>query len=357
MSTDTFNDKTPYTLMFGPDECGHDTRHSSGSGLVRFILRHQNPVSGAWEEKHLKAAPKCAVHNPARTYLYTAIVGTDNTVRILVNNEEVTRVSMLAPGVFVPDINPAERIHDPNQFKPEDWVDEKSRWIDDPESTCPADWDEVYRPYLIPDPSAVKPAAWDEDAPLEVPDPAAIAPEDWEEDEDGEWEAPLVRNPQCAPPGGCGKWRPPMVKNPHYKGKWKAAKIQNPAYRGEWRADIVDNPHWFYDPQPHAMAPIGGVGIDLFTNVGFTMLDNIIVTHDPAAAAVAAKHWQFRHEHVEAIHNDPKTKAYIDYQLARSRSMGYKPPPAQVFDGSKLFNIKQFKDEDDFRKAKAASGQ
>ena len=101
----------------------------------------------------------------------------------------------------------------------------------------------------------------------QVPDPAAIAPEDWEEDEDGEWEAPLVRNPQCAPPGGCGKWRPPMVKNPHYKGKWKAAKIQNPAYRGEWRADIVDNPHWFYDPQPHAMAPIGGVGIDLFTNV------------------------------------------------------------------------------------------
>ena len=34
-----FHDKTPYTIMFGPDKCGLTSK-------VHFIIRHKNPVNG-----------------------------------------------------------------------------------------------------------------------------------------------------------------------------------------------------------------------------------------------------------------------------------------------------------------------
>jgi len=37
---DHFTDKTPYTVMFGPDKCGTTSK-------VHFILRHQNPKNGS----------------------------------------------------------------------------------------------------------------------------------------------------------------------------------------------------------------------------------------------------------------------------------------------------------------------
>src|SRR5688572_29636342 len=45
-----FNNKTPYTIMFGPDKCGMDSK-------VHFIIRHKNPKTGEFEEKHLTAPP------------------------------------------------------------------------------------------------------------------------------------------------------------------------------------------------------------------------------------------------------------------------------------------------------------
>ncbi|XP_030375550.1 calnexin-like [Scaptodrosophila lebanonensis] len=41
----TFNDKTPYTIMFGPDKCGNDIK-------MHFIFRHVNPIIGTISEKH-----------------------------------------------------------------------------------------------------------------------------------------------------------------------------------------------------------------------------------------------------------------------------------------------------------------
>lgn len=40
-------DKTPYTIMFGPDKCGSDSK-------FHFIFRHVNPKTGEIEEKHCK---------------------------------------------------------------------------------------------------------------------------------------------------------------------------------------------------------------------------------------------------------------------------------------------------------------
>lgn len=42
-----FNDKTPYTIMFGPDKCGNDIK-------LHMIFRHVNPINGSIEEKHAK---------------------------------------------------------------------------------------------------------------------------------------------------------------------------------------------------------------------------------------------------------------------------------------------------------------
>lgn len=47
---DVLDNDTPYIVMFGPDRCG-------GTNKLHFIVRHQNPVSKEWEEKHLKNPP------------------------------------------------------------------------------------------------------------------------------------------------------------------------------------------------------------------------------------------------------------------------------------------------------------
>lgn len=40
-----FHDKTPYSIMFGPDKCGNDHK-------LHFIFKHKNPKNGSIEEKH-----------------------------------------------------------------------------------------------------------------------------------------------------------------------------------------------------------------------------------------------------------------------------------------------------------------
>lgn len=37
-----FTDKTPYTIMFGPDKCGNDAK-------LHFIFRHKHPLTGVYE--------------------------------------------------------------------------------------------------------------------------------------------------------------------------------------------------------------------------------------------------------------------------------------------------------------------
>ncbi len=94
-----------------------------------------------------------------------------------------------------------QRIDDPEDFKPETWVDIAE--IDDPDATkvsatCrhdlhlqlhdgteadadsqPADWDED-APLMVTDTSATKPDDWLEDEPEMIPDPEAEKPEQWD---------------------------------------------------------------------------------------------------------------------------------------------------------------------------------
>merc|ERR1719402_449338 len=92
-------------------------------------------------------------------------------------------------------------IKDPDQKKPEDWVDNAK--MDDPEDSKPEDWDK----------------------PEHIADPDATKPEDWDDEMDGEWE-------------------PPMIDNPEYKGEWKPRQIDNPDYKGAWVHPEIDNPDY-----------------------------------------------------------------------------------------------------------------
>ena len=219
--------ETPYHIMFGPDICGSSKR-------VHVIFANKGV-------NHL-VKREISCKDDEMTHLYTLIVNSDNTYKVKVDGTEVQSGSleedwdMLAP----------KEILDPEQKKPEDWVDAET----------------------IPDPNDVKPEDWDK--PQHIPDAAATKPEDWDDDMDGEWEAP-------------------MVDNPDYKGDWKPKDIPNPDYKGPWVHPKIANPNYVHDPFLYRYQDIGALGFDLWQVKSGTIFDNIIVTDDVAEAEAFAK--------------------------------------------------------------------
>ena len=245
LHADEFSNASPYIIMFGPDKCGSTNK-------VHFIFRHKNPKTGEYEEKHLKSPPSARI--PKTTTLYTLIVRPDQTFEIKIDGESSKTGSLLED--FTPAVNPEKEIDDPNDKKPDDWVEQAK--IPDPDATKPADWDED-APYEIVDEDAEKPDDWLENEPTMVDDPEAEKPEDWDDEEDGDWVAPKVPNPKCDEVSGCGPWEKPMMKNPEYKGKWTPPMIDNPAYKGEWKPKKIANPDFFEDKTPANFEPMGAV--------------------------------------------------------------------------------------------------
>lgn len=272
------NDKTKYSIMFGPDKCGNDNK-------LHFIFNYKNPKNGTWSEKHWKQASSVTkldevsskifqkseiqhfvfkVFKDNRWHQFRLEINPDNSFKVSVDKHYEQKGLLLED--FEPPVNPPKNIDDPNDTKPEDW-DEREK-IPDPdagkESTFsfrylndfvykflvkPKDWDEN-QPRKIVDPKASKPQNWDEDEPDMIPDPDATQPADWDLEMDGEWEAPLVANPKCASLAGCGKWSPPLIDNPLYKGKWKTPLIANPSYQGKWAPRTIPNPDFYEDLNP-----------------------------------------------------------------------------------------------------------
>lgn len=109
-----FHDKTPYTLMFGPDKCGGDHK-------LHFIFKHKNPLNGSVEEKHCQK-PRERIEemfSDKLPHLYTLILRPDNTFEIQVDRKIINSGSLLED--FVPPVNPPEEIDDSNDKKPEAW--------------------------------------------------------------------------------------------------------------------------------------------------------------------------------------------------------------------------------------------
>ncbi|KAL1603861.1 hypothetical protein SLS60_005453 [Paraconiothyrium brasiliense] len=270
LHAEEFANSSPYIIMFGPDKCG-------ATNKVHFIFRHKNPKTGEYEEKHLKNPPMARIVKT--TSLYTLIVKPDNSFEIKIDGESIRNGTLLED--FSPSVNPEKEIDDPEDKKPEDWVDEAR--IADPEATKPEDWDED-APFEIVDEEATKPDDWLEDEPTTIPDPEAEKPEDWDDEEDGDWVAPTVPNPKCDEVSGCGKWEPPMKKNPAYKGKWTAPYIDNPAYKGVWAPQKIKNPDYFEDKTPSNFEPIGAIGFEIWTMQNDILFDNIYIGHSIADA-------------------------------------------------------------------------
>lgn len=241
-----FQDKTPYTIMFGPDKCGGDYK-------LHFIFNHRNPLNGSIEEKHCKKPDVRLedVINDKNPHLYTLLLKPDNTFEISIDHKVVNSGSLLLD--FTPSVNPPKEIEDATDKKPEDW-DEREK-IPDPTATKPEDWDED-APAQIVDETATKPEGWLDDQQPHVADPVATKPADWDSEMDGEWEPPLIDNPACADAPGCGTWEPPLVNNPLFKGKWRAPLIDNPNYKGKWRPRMVPNPDFFEDKTPFKMTTV-----------------------------------------------------------------------------------------------------
>ncbi|KAF3919554.1 Calnexin [Dactylellina cionopaga] len=255
LHSEEFSNTSPYVIMFGPDKCG-------GTNKVHFIFNHKNPKSGEYEEKHLSSAPMARIVKS--TTLYTLIVKPDNYFEIQIDGIRVKNGTLLED--FEPPVQAPKEITDPDDKKPEDWVDEA----------------------MIPDAAATKPEDWDEDAPMEILDVDA-KPEGWVDDEDGDWIAPSIQNPKCEEASGCGKWEKPMKANPEYKGLWVRPQIANPAYKGVWEARKIPNPAFFEDKTPSNFEPMGGIGFELWTMSNGILFDNIYIGHSIEEAEAAKK--------------------------------------------------------------------
>ncbi|XP_062333697.1 calmegin isoform X2 [Osmerus eperlanus] len=282
LDLEQFHDRTPYSIMFGPDKCGEDYK-------LHFIFRHQNPLNKDLEEKHAKRADVDLkkFYTDKKTHLYTLVLNPDNSYEMFIDQSSVGRGNLLHD--VIPPVNPAKEIDDPNDSKPEDW-DERAK-IPDPEAVKPEDWDED-APAKVEDPDAVKPEGWLDEEPEFVPDPSAEKPDDWDEEMDGVWEAPQVPNPACETAPGCGDWKPPMVNNPLYKGKWKAPLVENLNYQGVWSPRKIPNPDFFEDLHPFQMEAFRAVGLELWSMTSDIYFDNFIITsHKEVADRWASDSW------------------------------------------------------------------
>ena len=286
-----FFDKSPYTIMFGPDKCGNTQK-------LHVIIQFRNPLSGKLEEKHMKPIAQSSLDiaklaSDKRTHLFTLVLNVDNTFEVFVDMKRVKSGSLLAIDDFDPPLIPPKEIDDPKDKKPKDWDDRAK--IPDPEAKKPDDWDED-EPEFITDENKVKPDDWLESEEKMIPDPSAEKPDDWEEDMDGEWEAPLIENPKCAGLSGCGKWEPEKIKNPKYRGKWSAPQIDNPNYQGVWKPRRIDNPNYFEETAPFTkLDPIDAVGFELWTMTEGIVFDNILISESKEQAdKFAEQTWKIK---------------------------------------------------------------
>ena len=229
LDQDKFGGDDEYSIMFGPDLCGYDVSR------IHLIFNHKGENLLKSEDIKLDYDEKNEF-----THLYTLILETDGTYQVLLDDKEKASGKLSEEWDF-----PSEKMLDPAQSKPADWVDTKK----------------------IPDPAEVKPEGYD-DIPKEIPDPDAEKPEDWDVEDDGEWEAPTIDNPEYK-----GEWNPTMIDNPEYKGEWEQPTIPNPDYAPETYAK--------YDS-------LNYVGFELWTVNAGSVFDNVLVTDDKEYAKKAA---------------------------------------------------------------------
>ncbi|MQM09395.1 hypothetical protein Taro_042267, partial [Colocasia esculenta] len=275
-----FGGDTPYSIMFGPDLCGTQTKK------LHLILSYQG------QNYPIKKDLQCETDK--LTHFYTFILRPDASYSVLVDNRERESGSMYTDW----DILPPRKIKDVNAkkchivpasfFQPKDW-DEKE-YVDDPDHVKPEGYDSI---------------------PAEIPDPKAKKPDTWDEEEDG-------------------IWKPPKIPNPAYKGPWKRRRIKNPNYKGKWKTPWIDNPEFEDDPDLYVLKPIRYVGIEFFNTMQVkagSVFDNILICDDPEYAKQVAADIISRNKEPEkeAFEEAEKVRrAKEDEEAQRAREEGEK---------------------------------
>ncbi|XP_031273549.1 calreticulin-3 [Pistacia vera] len=262
-----FGGDTPYSLMFGPDICGSQTKK------LHVILSYQG------QNYPIKKDLQCETDK--LTHFYTFILRPDASYSILVDNRERDSGSMYTDW----DILPPRKIKDVKAKKPADWDDRE--YIDDPNDVKPKGYDSI---------------------PAEIPDPKAKEPDNWDEDEDG-------------------IWRAPKIPNPAYKGPWKRKRIKNPNYKGRWKTPWIDNPEFEDDPDLYVLKPVKYVGIEVWQVKAGSVFDNILICDDPQyAKQVVEDIWASNREaEKEAFEEAEKVrKAQEEEEARRAREEGEK---------------------------------
>lgn len=227
-----FGDPTEYNIMFGPDKCGATKRthlifsYKGKNHLKRTDLPYRQDTIG-------------------ETQLYTLMLTPENKVKVEIGDEKVYEGDLEKDWPLMP----AAEIDDPEDKKPDDWIDEAM--MDDAADKKPEDWDQAE----------------------EIADAEATQPEDWDADEDGEWE-------------------PPVKKNPDFKGEWKAKKIMNPGYKGVWKPKQIPNPEYEADTALYAYKDFGFMGVDVWQVKAGTIFDNMLITDDEEKVKEAKEEWK-----------------------------------------------------------------
>ena len=219
------------------------------------------------------------------THLYTLHIKPDGTYEVFFDLESKAKGNLVDDWDF-----PKKSIDDPDDKKPDDWVDETE--IDDPADKKPDGYDDIPA-QVRPRPLRSRPSApTTHTRPLapsllptltltrlrhcarQIPDPDATKPEDWDDEDDGEWEAP-------------------MIDNPDFKGEWFPKKVDNPAYKGEWSPKQIDNKDYEEGVQLASYEKLGHLGFELWIVNNGTIFDNILVTDDiEYAKAQGEKLWK-----------------------------------------------------------------
>eukprot|EP00249_Psilotum_nudum_P005836 c19267_g1_i1 orf=543-1841(-) len=226
-----FSSNTPYSIMFGPDLCGTQTKK------LHAIISYKG------QNYPIKKELQCETDQ--LTHMYTFIIRPDASYSILIDNRERESGSLYTDW----DILPPRKIKDVNAKKPADWDD---------------------REYIF-DPDAGKPEGYDL-IPPEIPDLDAKKPDHWNDQADGEWQ-------------------PPKVPNPQYKGPWKGKKVKNPNYKGKWKIPWIDNPEFEDDPDLYVYTSLKYFGIEVWQVKAGSVFDNILVCDDPQYAKGVAEEW------------------------------------------------------------------
>ncbi|KAI0491305.1 hypothetical protein KFK09_025565 [Dendrobium nobile] len=260
-----FSGDTPYSLMFGPDLCGAQTKK------LHLIYSYQG------QNYPIKKDLQCETDK--LTHFYTFILRPDASYSILVDNREKESGSLYSDW----DILPPRKIKEVNAKKPADWDDRE--YIDDPNDVKPEGYDSI---------------------PAEIPNPKSKKPDTWDEDEEG-------------------LWKPPKIPNPAYRGAWRPKRIKNPNYKGKWRIPWIDNPEFEDDPDLYVLKLVKYVAIEVWQVKAGSVFDNILLCDDPEyAKQVVEEIWtKNREAEKEAFEEAEKIRRAKEEQEAqRAREEG-----------------------------------